>query len=381
MHLPPSPSRAGDNEAKKIAEVGIPEVENPVEGVVETEKVISPEDAGADVGHSKSPEVVVRDLEKGKSAQEIPATTSPSCGSMPENTGRNPGGDQGSFIQADENSPIRPDETLGDYYYRCYSKKQADEVHAPVWKLKKGDTFSNWHVWRDWLQGTFPLGEVKFQEGCPHEQTYHAYLEEAVTYTSTTHRIKKAAEDEARVALLRVRLEADQAKFENDRTTEEWSVAGWKRKAEAEASLLSKERKNWKEICEKDNKEKMSLCNTINNLKDEVERLKKQDAKIEILKQEKAEAEAARDEARSHRERSEQREEQLKAEVASAKKDLELERTEKAETSNRLAETEEKLEDSETARAMGESELEPLKNDMLWLKERGIVSVSLYFFR
>ncbi|KAJ0441518.1 hypothetical protein HanIR_Chr16g0798651 [Helianthus annuus] len=215
---------------------------------------------------------------------------------------------------------------------------------------------------------------------------------------------KKAAKDEARAALLRAKFEADPAKFENDQKTKEWSVPGWKRKVEAEATLLSKERKNWKEICEKDNKEKMGLRNTINNLKAEVKKLKKKDTEIERLKQEKAEAEAARDEARSHRERSEQREvhtcatlalrdkeiealiallsehEQLKAEVESAKKDLELERTEKAETSRRLAETKETLENSETARATAESELEPLKSDMSWLKERGIASVSLSFF-
>ncbi|MFS7997188.1 hypothetical protein Hanom_Chr12g01138761 [Helianthus anomalus] len=68
------------------------------------------------------------------------------------------------------------------------------------------------------------------------------------------------------------------------------------------------ERKNWREIYENDNNEKIGLRNIINNLKAEVERLKKQDADIEKPKQEKAEAEAARDEARSHRERSEKRE-------------------------------------------------------------------------
>ncbi|KAJ0575918.1 hypothetical protein HanPSC8_Chr05g0195021 [Helianthus annuus] len=72
--------------------------------------------------------------------------------------------------------------------------------------------------------------------------------------------------------------------------------------------------------------------------------------------------------------------EQLKAEVESAQKDLELARTEKAETSRRLAETEEKLETSETARATAESELEPLKSDMLWLKDRGIARVCFFFF-
>ncbi|MFS7905960.1 hypothetical protein Hanom_Chr01g00053811 [Helianthus anomalus] len=128
-------------------------------------------------------------------------------------------------------------------------------------------------------------------------------------------------------------------------------------------------------------------------------RLKKQDAEIEKLKQEKADAETARNEACSHRERNEQRvvrtyatlalkekeineltsllyeQEQIKAELGSAKKDLQFERVEKAETSRRLVETEKKLENSETARVTAESQIEPLKNYMLWLKGRGIISV------
>ncbi|KAM0010591.1 hypothetical protein Hdeb2414_s0072g00774051 [Helianthus debilis subsp. tardiflorus] len=183
---------------------------------------------------------------------------------------------------------------------------------------------------------------------------------------------KKAAEDENHAAQLRANLEADQAKFENDRRTEEWSIAGLKRKAEAEAALLSGERKIWKKICEKENAEKMSLCNVINNLKAEVEKLKKQDAEIEKLKKEKADASAARDEARSHRKGGNNERYILEKH----KKDLELAHTEKAETSRRLAETEEKIENSETARATAESELEPLKSDMTWLKERGVASVA-----
>ncbi|MFS7918812.1 hypothetical protein Hanom_Chr03g00205541 [Helianthus anomalus] len=54
---------------------------------------------------------------------------------------------------------------------------------------------------------------------------------------------------------------------------------------------------------------------------------------------------------------------------------MEVAHAEKAETSRRLVETEEKLETSETARATAESEIEPLKGDMLWLKERGIACV------
>ncbi|XP_035837517.1 uncharacterized protein LOC118485479 [Helianthus annuus] len=99
-------------------------------------------------------------------------------------------------------------------------------------------------------------------------------------------------------------------------------------------------------------------------------------AEIEKLKKEKTEAEVARDEARSHREMSEQREEKTKSELESAKKDLQLERVEKAETSRRLAETEEKLENSETARVTAESLVEPLKNDMLWMRHHGVINVA-----
>ncbi|XP_021984891.1 fas-binding factor 1-like [Helianthus annuus] len=204
---------------------------------------------------------------------------------------------------------------------------------------------------------------------------------------------KKVADDESRVAQLKAKLEADQAKFEADRKTEEWSVAGWKRKAEAEAALLSEERKNWKKICEKDNAEKVNLRNVINNLKAEIEKLMKQDAEVEKLKKEKTDVEAALDEARSHRERSEQREVHACATLAlrekeiekltslfsdqeQLKKDLDLAHSEIAEASRCLTETEEKLENFETARATVESELEPLKSDMAWLWEREIACVA-----
>ncbi|KAF5782064.1 hypothetical protein HanRHA438_Chr11g0503851 [Helianthus annuus] len=190
---------------------------------------------------------------------------------------------------------------------------------------------------------------------------------------------KEVAEEKAKVAVLRAKLEADQAKFEGEQKTEEWSAMGWKKKAEAEAAQLAEARNRWKEICEKDNNEKRALRGDINNLKAEIEKLKK----------EKADVEAARDEALSDRERSEQREaqtcatlalgnkemeeltsllndqEQTKAVLESSKKDLQLERVEKAEATRDLTETEEKLESSETARVTAESLLEPLKNDII----------------
>ncbi|MFS8034603.1 hypothetical protein Hanom_Chr17g01583091 [Helianthus anomalus] len=46
---------------------------------------------------------------------------------------------------------LSPQMTPGDYYYRTYLEKNASEIHVPVWNLKKGDTFSDWCICRDWL--------------------------------------------------------------------------------------------------------------------------------------------------------------------------------------------------------------------------------------
>ncbi|KAJ0442033.1 hypothetical protein HanRHA438_Chr16g0752141 [Helianthus annuus] len=120
---------------------------------METEKVVDPENADVDVAQAKSPEVVVRDPEKGKSTHEDPVVIVPTSASdyAPVNIERSPAGDQGSFAHDEENSPIRPEETRGDCYYRTYSEKKASEIHAPVWKLKRATLFSDWRVCRDWL--------------------------------------------------------------------------------------------------------------------------------------------------------------------------------------------------------------------------------------
>ncbi|KAJ0487828.1 hypothetical protein HanLR1_Chr14g0556191 [Helianthus annuus] len=403
--LPPTPPHAS-----------VADQLNPTEGVDDgvgkTVEVEKPADVDLgvvnDADNPPTPEVVVQDL--GEGATEKTPTPSPSD-TMPEHTEKVTVEEQDSSADVSKQSPIRPEETLGDYYYRTYTEKDVADPHAPVWNLKKGDTFADWHVCQDWLQGILPPGEVKFQENRSYEQTFQSYFAETASHVSTTHRIvrewynmhkehksfmaaqKKFAKDEKRVAQLMAKLEADQAKFETERKTEEWSVAGWKRKAEAEAALLSEERKNWRKICEKDNAEKANLRNIVNNLKAEVEKLKNQDAEVEKLKKEKADMEAALVEARSHRERSEQREvqalttlairdkelEELTALVSDQeqlKKDLELVHSENTETSRRLTEVEEKLENSETARVTAESELDPLKNDMAWLKDRGIACVA-----
>ncbi|KAF5813603.1 hypothetical protein HanRHA438_Chr03g0111631 [Helianthus annuus] len=159
--LPPSPPRASIKEqleGTKTVEAEVEkamEVEKPVE-VMETEEPVEAETIDG-VTKPKPPEVVAHGQEKGKSIleEEVLVITIPSSAttSAPprDRVEENPVDVDQGFIAHDEeeDSPIRPDETLGDYYYRTYSEKRASEIHAPVWKVKQGDTFSDWQVCRD----------------------------------------------------------------------------------------------------------------------------------------------------------------------------------------------------------------------------------------
>ncbi|KAF5808001.1 hypothetical protein HanRHA438_Chr04g0151811 [Helianthus annuus] len=239
---PPHASVADQLKPTKVADDG-------VEETVEAEKPVG---AGPsvvdDADNPPTPKVAVQDL--GKETTEKTSTSSPKPSDiMPEHVEKMTVEGEDSSAGISKHSPIRPEETLGDYYYRTYAEKDAADPHAPVWNLKKGDTFSDWHVCQDWLQGTLPPGEIKFQEGRSYEQTYQSYCAETASHVSTTHRIvrewysmhkeqesfmvsrKKFAKDERRLAQLMAKLKYDQAKFEAERKTEEWSIAGWKRKA------------------------------------------------------------------------------------------------------------------------------------------------------
>ncbi|KAJ0788159.1 hypothetical protein HanPI659440_Chr05g0188411 [Helianthus annuus] len=176
--LPPSPSRApiseqlestqavGKDEAEKTTGAGNPEFEKPVEFVVETGKVVVSETAEVESARIKSPEVMARDAEKGKFVPEDPVITIPVSAPTPApvNVEKNPTGDQGASSYDEENDPLRPDETLGDHYYRTYTERKASEIHTLVWNLKKGDTFSNWRVCHDCCKVPFVLQRLSFKK-------------------------------------------------------------------------------------------------------------------------------------------------------------------------------------------------------------------------
>ncbi|MFS8026059.1 hypothetical protein Hanom_Chr16g01482581 [Helianthus anomalus] len=77
---------------------------------VKRRKIVDPETTGADAPLPKSPEVVTRDLEKGKFVAEDPVIT---ITSAPVNVEENPAGDKGASSYDEDNDPLRPYETLG----------------------------------------------------------------------------------------------------------------------------------------------------------------------------------------------------------------------------------------------------------------------------
>ncbi|MFS7902431.1 hypothetical protein Hanom_Chr01g00011411 [Helianthus anomalus] len=95
-----------ENETEKTAGVENHVVEKLADAAVNAEKITSPETMDVGAGRPQTPEFVAQDAEKGKSAQEIPVTMSPSVASGFKNVEKNPGGNQGSFVQSNENSPI-----------------------------------------------------------------------------------------------------------------------------------------------------------------------------------------------------------------------------------------------------------------------------------
>ncbi|KAF5797853.1 hypothetical protein HanRHA438_Chr07g0296331 [Helianthus annuus] len=241
---------------------------------LEGEKIVEKEaeTTGVDTPKPASPTVVMVTtvLERGKTIVDEPPiviapsasahTSEPSEGNVKRDEDKIEH-QESEVHDTEEESPIRPNETPGDYYYRLYTEKKPTDLHTPVWKLKQGDTFSNYQVCREWFQGAFPHTEIKFQEEQTHERIYRAYLQETASASSTSHRImrewrsmqkeweafeaskKEIAIEKAQMVVLKTKLEANKAKFEDEQKPKEWSAVGWKKKAEAEAALLEEERK------------------------------------------------------------------------------------------------------------------------------------------
>ncbi|MFS7920977.1 hypothetical protein Hanom_Chr03g00231201 [Helianthus anomalus] len=170
--------------------------------------------------------------------------------------------------QHKEPSPIRPKDTLGNHYYRSYNSSRADEIHAPVWSLKQGDTFATFPTCREWFMGAFPPAEVLHQKKRKHEQLYQSHL-----FAQANHAKAELAE-------------------------------------QASEDTLAEERRKWREECNKENEKMYSTRNEITNLKAHAEISAKTitdlSAQNENLTRSHDDLEERFEVAKVHRERAEQ---------------------------------------------------------------------------
>ncbi|KAJ0863996.1 hypothetical protein HanPSC8_Chr12g0536551 [Helianthus annuus] len=189
-------------------------------------------------------------------------------------------GSQGSMPQA----PIGPKDTLGDIYYKTYTEEaRGDTPHQPVWGLKQ-DTFVEFGACRDWYLGSFPPGEVNRQRARTHEGLYRAYIvEEANTRAANHQNVLEWR------TMMKSAFAEENAAFEAEKKSEEWGRKGLKNKLHAAEELLSKERAEWKKVCEKDNRRMYAARSKITDLEAQIATLK---GKVEQVEANKGRVEA-----------------------------------------------------------------------------------------
>ncbi|KAJ0484983.1 hypothetical protein HanHA89_Chr14g0563001 [Helianthus annuus] len=126
---------------------------------------------------------------------------------------------------------------------------------------------------------------------------------------------------------IRNKFAEKKAAFEAEKKSEEWVREGLKSKLQAAEELLSKERAEWRKVCEKDNQRIYDARSKITDLKAEIATLK---GKVEEVQADKERVEA-----------------ELNARVENSDKDLATKDVEIAELKRRLFEAHEKNESLE----------------------------------
>ncbi|KAF5796606.1 hypothetical protein HanXRQr2_Chr08g0353591 [Helianthus annuus] len=216
-------------------------------------------------------------------------------------------GGQWSMPQA----PIGPKDTLGDIFYKTYTEAaRGDTPHQPVWGLKQKDTFVEFAACRDWYLGSFPPREVNRQRARTHEGLYRAYIVGEANTRAAKHQID--------FEHMKSAFAEEKAAFEAEKKSEEWGREGLKNKLHAAEELLSKERAEWKKVCEKDNQRMYAARSKITDLEAQIATLK---GKVKEFEADKGRVEA-----------------ELTTQVASKDKELAAKDVEIAELKRRLFE-------------------------------------------
>ncbi|KAM0044384.1 hypothetical protein Hdeb2414_s0010g00352581 [Helianthus debilis subsp. tardiflorus] len=134
---------------------------------------------------------------------------------------------------------------------------------------------------REWFLNYFTPGEVNCPRARTHYGLYQAYIVGEANTRAANHQIvrewrtmvkERADWEKYRDSLVKevksyeiakAAFAEEKAKFESDRKSEEWGREGLRGKLCAAEELLSKERAEFKKICEKDNQRAYAARNKI----------------------------------------------------------------------------------------------------------------------
>ncbi|KAF5823185.1 hypothetical protein HanXRQr2_Chr01g0035611 [Helianthus annuus] len=176
-------------------------------------------------------------------------------------------------------------DTLGDIYYKSYTEEERGSApHQAPWGLKQRDTFQEFGPCRDWFLNSFTPGEVNRQRAKTHESLYRTYVIGEANTRAANHQIvrewrtmvrERADWESYRERMLKrisdfekfkAAFDEEKAKFDADKKAEEWGREGLKNKLQAVEQQLSKEKAEFKRICEKDNERAFAARNKIVDL-------------------------------------------------------------------------------------------------------------------
>ncbi|KAJ0667472.1 hypothetical protein HanPI659440_Chr17g0678181 [Helianthus annuus] len=199
--------------------------------------------------------------------------------------GESSGGPGGFVLQ----TPIGPKVTIGDLYYKTYIEElRGNAPHQAPWGLKQKDTFKDFSSYRKWFLNSFTPGEVNRQRARTHDELYQAYVVGEANTRAANHQIvrewrtmvkERADWEKYRDSLMKemksyeiakAAFAEEKAKFESDRKSEEWGREGPRGKLRTAEELSSKERAEFKKICEKDNQRAYAARNKITELEGKI---------------------------------------------------------------------------------------------------------------
>ncbi|KAJ0953740.1 putative AH/BAR domain superfamily protein [Helianthus annuus] len=298
-----------------------------------------------------------------------------------------------------EGTPIQPEESELEHYFRTYTEDRAVNYHRPPWSVMQGDDISiDPSACKEILGGLGTPFEVNRARALPRELWINqlssmlvgssimanAIMEDYKVLgrkEEETARLRAEAEDLVKVAREGAeQLKREKAAFEQYKQTEEWAATAGLKQVRTLANLLSDEHKSWKESLSNERKtwkESWAKQNeTLFHVRQELTNVKAANA---ALVKEKAAAANALEEAKEAGARATKALEEANADrthlsqtVVGLQAEVQNRVTMIAEVTARATEAEARAWEATEARDGLVSTFNQLKDDRDWMRDHGI---------